>query len=263
VIARSRQPHALTASFAGDGYAIVEGLFEPAEAAALAEHFMALRAEGPKPLDYVGEDAAQDDPLQAFPRMVHMHRWDGRTLQWMLDSRLCDALTVLLGAEPLAVQSMIYFKPPGARGQALHQDQQYLEASPGTCVGAWLALDAAGVDNGCMRVAPGTGGGRIEPHGKVDTEGSFTDLGVLANQDRPTLPAVLEAGDVLFFRGSVVHGSLPNRSDRFRRSLIGHYVTAETETVHEFYLPALRFDGTTAALRPSIDRNDRTEQPTG
>jgi hypothetical protein len=49
---------------------------------------------------------------------------------------------------------------------------------------------------------------------------------------------------VLFFHGSVVHGSLPNiTKDRFRRSLIGHYVEASTETLWKFYRPVWRWDG--------------------
>jgi ectoine hydroxylase-related dioxygenase (phytanoyl-CoA dioxygenase family) len=33
----------------------------------------------------------------------------------------------------------------------------------------------------------------------------------------------MEPGDVLFFNGQVIHGSLPNRSStRFRRALIAH-----------------------------------------
>jgi len=49
---------------------------------------------------------------------IQMHRWDDLTRAWLLDSRLRDALTRLLGAEPYAVQSMLYFKPAGARRQA-------------------------------------------------------------------------------------------------------------------------------------------------
>jgi hypothetical protein len=49
---------------------------------------------------------------------------------------------------------------------------------------------------------------------------------------------------VLFFNGSVVHGSLPNTSrDRFRRALIGHYVTGDAEQVAKFYHPALDMEG--------------------
>ena len=34
---------------------------------------------------------------------------------------------------------MLYFKPPGGRGQGLHQDQQYITIDP--LIGVWVALD--------------------------------------------------------------------------------------------------------------------------
>ena len=49
----------------------------------------------------------------------------------MIDARLNKWMTSILGREPYAVQTMFYFKPPGARGQALHQDQFYLRVDPG------------------------------------------------------------------------------------------------------------------------------------
>jgi hypothetical protein len=59
----------------------------------------------------------------------------------------------------------------------------------------------------------------------------------------------MEPGDVLFFSGQVIHGSGPNRSsDRFRRSLIGHYIAGEAQKVAEFYHPALRMDGSVIEL---------------
>ena len=59
----------------------------------------------------------------------------------------------------------------------------------------------------------------------------------------------MNPGDVLFFNGSLVHGSYPNTTqDRFRRSLIGHYIDGEAEQVAEFYHPALRMDGTPLEL---------------
>ena len=40
--------------------------------------------------------------------------------------------------------------------------------------------------------------------------------------DAVEIPVDMQAGDVLFFNGQIVHGSLPNTTtDRFRRSLIG------------------------------------------
>ena len=58
-------------------------------------------------------------------------------------------------------------------------------------------------------------------------------------------PVLMDAGDVLFFNGSLVHGSYPNTTpDRFRRALIGHYIQSRAEQVTKFDQPVLRMDGT-------------------
>ena len=65
----------------------------------------------------------------------------------------------------------------------------------------------------------------------------------------------MAAGDVLFFNGSVIHGSFPNASrDRFRRALIGHYVAGEAEKVSQFYHPVLRMDGSEGGNRRQRER---------
>ena len=56
-----------------------------------------------------------------------------------------------------AAQSMFYFKPPTARGQALHQDNIFLQAHPETCIAAWIAIDDCDGENG------GLGGAGIPP----------------------------------------------------------------------------------------------------
>jgi ectoine hydroxylase-related dioxygenase (phytanoyl-CoA dioxygenase family) len=53
----------------------------------------------------------------------------------------------------------------------------------------------------------------------------------------------MDPGDVLFFNGSVIHGSLPNRSDRFRRAFISHYIGASAPQVARFYQPLLNARG--------------------
>ena len=56
---------------------------------------------------------------------------------------------------------------------------------------------------------------------------------------------IMAPGDVLFFNGQIVHGSLPNATtDRFRRALIGHYIQGEASQVTKSCHPALRMDGT-------------------
>lgn len=240
--------------FEHDGYVVARGLFGDPEVMRLREHFMTLRGRGSYRDDVVGVDSHSRDPLRRYPRMAQMHRWDDVTLRWLLDHRLRESLTTLFGAEPYAVQSMLYFKPPGSRGQAVHQDNFYLRAEPGTCVAAWLALDRADDENGCLVVVPASHRWPILCTRKADTRVSFTDVTVPIPDDQAPVSVVMEPGDVLFFHGSLVHGSMPNRSlDRFRRALIGHYIHGDARQVAAYYHPALRMDGTPIELATSPD----------
>ncbi|MFD4022202.1 phytanoyl-CoA dioxygenase family protein [Streptomyces sp. NPDC058576] len=235
----------IKAAFDRDGYAVARSMFAEAEVSALIEHYMALRARGARQHDRVGPSWSKRDPLRRYPRMSHMHRHDDTTLRWLTDPRIREVLNDLLGRDPYAVQTMLYFKPAGSRGQALHQDNFYLRAEPGTCIAAWMALDPSDEDNGCLHMVPGSHRWPLLCTESADTRVSFTDVKVPLAGQHEALPVVMRPGDVLFFNGSMVHGSLPNTTtDRFRRSLIGHYIEGEAERVAEYYHPVLRMDGT-------------------
>ena len=100
-------------AFDRDGYVVAHAMFPPAEVDALRDHFMSLRKRGSYAHDLVGVEPSGHDPLRRYPRMAQMHRWDITSLRWLLDPRLGDCLTTWLGVEPYAVQTMLYFKPPG------------------------------------------------------------------------------------------------------------------------------------------------------
>jgi phytanoyl-CoA hydroxylase len=240
--------------FDRDGFAVARQLFSRREAGRYRGHFMALARGGPRPHDMADAGSRARDPLQRYPRMLQMHRWDPVSLEWLLDPRICDRLLAVLSRPPFAVQTMCYFKPPGSRGQALHQDNFYLRASPGTCVAAWLALDRADEANGCLLVVPGSHRWPVLCPTAADTTQSFTDITVPLPPGTRPRPVPMEPGDVLFFNGSLVHGSNPNHTARrFRRSLIGHYIQAEARQVAEYYHPALAMDGTQLRLGVSQD----------
>jgi len=241
-------------AFDDDGFVVARQLFSRREAGRYRGHFMALRRRGPRPPGPVGAGSGAGDPLRRYPRLMQMHRWDPVSLDWLLDPRIAGRLLALLGRAPFAVQTMCYFKPPGSRGQALHQDNFYLRASPGTCVAAWLALDRADLANGCLLVVPGSHRWPILCTTAADTTQSFTDITVPLPPGTRPRPVLMDPGDVLFFNGSLVHGSNPNRTARrFRRALIGHYIQAEARQVAGYYHPALAMDGTELRLGVSPD----------
>ncbi|ONK15361.1 phytanoyl-CoA dioxygenase family protein [Streptomyces sp. MP131-18] len=225
--------------FQDEGFLVVRGLFGAAEIEDLRAEFMALHAGGPIPGHFEPrgrEDEGPADPLHSFPRVMHPHRINELALRYLLEPRLRGILENLLGEEVLAAQSMFYFKPPGARGQALHQDNFYLRVEPGTCVAAWIACDEIDRDNGGLEVVPGTHRMDLFCPEEADPELSFVREYVPPPPGLKTVPVDMSPGDVLFFNGSLVHGSQPNRTaDRFRRSFICHYVGRSAERIGHWY----------------------------
>jgi ectoine hydroxylase-related dioxygenase (phytanoyl-CoA dioxygenase family) len=252
----------LIQQFQENGCVLVRGLFSPEEVEFYKRHYMEMRRQGEHPGDFAGvkssdEDINRADPLQQYPRLIHMHRWDEVSRRWLLEERLRTCLHAFLGQDPYAVQTMLYFKPPGARGQALHQDQYYLRVRPGTCVAAWLALDPSDEENGCLQIVPGTGDLPILCAVQADTTQSFTDISVPIPEGFAAEGVVMQPGDVFFFNGALIHGSFPNSSqDRFRRSLIAHYVTGNAEQLTSYDQPVLTFDGKDVFTRAAADPDD-------
>jgi phytanoyl-CoA hydroxylase len=250
--------------FERDGFLAVRGLFDPGEIDAIRATFMEMAKDGPVPgLSDVpkaraGAPVAASDPLAFYPRMMHPHKHPDKpvgplAMRYMRDARLRPILAELLGEEPFACQSMFYFKPPGARGQDLHQDNFYLRVKPGTCMAAWLAIDDADEGNGGMMCVPQTSALDIACPEKADPATSFTVEHVEPPPGLEPQMMRLKAGDVLFFNGSVIHGSTPNTStDRFRRSLIFHYVPASTVEMSHWY-EALSFDGVKQDIAVNMD----------
>jgi phytanoyl-CoA hydroxylase len=241
-------PAALHNQFQRDGYIVARELFPREDTAAYCAHYMQLNQPGAHPNELVNQwDDGAPDPLRQYPRLMNMHHWDDLSRQWLLDDRLRQYLTTILGREPYAIQTMIYFKPPGSRGQALHQDQYYLRAHPGTSIAAWMALEEIDVANGCLQLVPGTQDIPLICPVAADATASFTNIAVPLPAELNPVPIELSPGDVLFFNGQLVHGSFPNTTaDRFRRALVGHYIEGHARRVAAFDHPVLRMDGTVA-----------------
>ena len=235
------------AQFERDGFYVARGLFDLDQVGTLRDRYMEIHAAGGV-AGYFEPKSAQEtrDILQRYPRIMHPHRFDELSKTSMLDARLRDILHDLFGEEPLAAQSMMYFKPPGARGQALHQDNFYLQVSPGTCLAAWVPLDDADEENGGLFVVPGSHVGKIQCPHVADLTKSFTTEEVDVPEGATPVAVELRRGDVLFFNGSLIHGSYPNTSStRFRRAFICHYVGESTTEMSEHYYPLHTFAGET------------------
>ena len=58
---------------------------------------------------------------------------------------------------PLMVQSQYIFKQPAIGGKVVaHQDSTFVYTSPPSCIGFWVALEDASIENGCLMAIPGS-----------------------------------------------------------------------------------------------------------
>ncbi len=213
------------AEYAVRGYHIERGIFDAKETAAMVVHFMEMSKEK-HPGDFAGAAAKtrsdKPDPLAKYPRPINMHLWDEMTRELMHDQRLTQIASFLMQQNAVPIQTMVYYKPPGARGQSFHQDNLYLKQTP--LMGVWVALDRADAANGTMQMVRGSHLFGLLPCQTADTDVSFTDSETIIPPSLTFDLMELEAGDVVFFGGYTIHGSMPNTTtDRFRRAFIVHY----------------------------------------
>ena len=240
-------------TFRRQGFLIVPGLVPQEDVAELARHsgdLMHGRVQVPG-LEPPPAGAAPVELERRYLRIHMLHRHLEIHERFLLHPRVLDVLEALIGPDVMAMQSMFFLKFPGGDGQGYHQDSYYIPTTPDTLCGAWLAVDRADEENGCVWFTPGsqdepiypTAGRERQNHGDalddltVVDNVSHTDTQVntlsrvAARYAGREVPAVMEPGDVAFFGGHVLHRSHRNRSaERFRRSFVGHYANARSYT---------------------------------
>jgi phytanoyl-CoA hydroxylase len=233
---------ALGEQFEKDGYCVADDLFSESELQEIEVFFEEYKMMGGEVFDG-GSGYEEIDASQRQVRAMHPHRYSQRAMEWFTNPKVGNTLEVLLGQPALGVQTMYYYKPPGARGQGMHQDNFYLVAMPATCIAAWTAIDDATIESGCLYVVPGSHKGDICcPEG--DKAGNWMNYGdshisKFPRETKP-IPVPVRRGQTMFFGGNLIHGSGPNRTtDRARRTFIGHYVNQTTEKLAKFYHPVV------------------------
>ena len=145
---------------------------------------------------------------------------------------IVEVLTQVIGPNVKCMQSMLFIKASGKPGQAWHQDEFFIPTRDRSLAGAWIAMDDATVENGCLWVIPGS-----HRHGIIWPQHSHTDRRFdctgeamhFPYTDDDALPVEVRKGSIVFFNGYLLHRSLPNyATSGFRRSLVNHYMSAES-----------------------------------
>ncbi len=221
--------------FRDNGFLVVENALSPEEVAAhCAEATAVCRGE----LGEVGgalshePNESDEDVLRQYLCIHFPHKISPLMTQSLSHPALVDALTAVIGPNVKCMQSMLFIKASGKPGQAWHQDEVYIPTRDRSLTGAWIALDDATVENGCLWVIPGSQKPGILWELGENDDRRFDCSGESQNfpwSNDDAVPVEMKAGSVVLFNGYLLHRSLPNRAaSGFRRSLVNHYMSAES-----------------------------------
>ncbi|TYS60631.1 phytanoyl-CoA dioxygenase family protein [Bacillus infantis] len=234
--------HHNIASFEKEGFFIVKGLLNTREVADINLEFhqewLKLVAKGEIKQE-------PDRPLETlFPRLRDFHLHNEKILEYLLNPKITNVVREAIGDEPLVVSTSYFFKPPGAKGLPLHQDNFSVGVSPGTTFSVWISLSESYPENGGMVVVPKSHRvGILQPKSVSKDEYSYAEELPLP-EGYETLPLTTTPGDVICFSGDLLHSSLVNQTtDRFRHAFLIHFSSSKLEKVLINYNRLFSSDG--------------------
>lgn len=225
----------LTAQYVADGYLVVPGALTMAEVEELrAEALRICRGElGPIEGMQPATSTDSDEELLRRYICIHFpHKLSPLMSRVIAHPVVVDTLTRILGPNVKSMQSMLFVKAEGKPGQAWHQDEMFIPTRDRSLAAAWIALDDATVDNGCLWVLPGSHRtGVIYPDREHSDErfDCAREAYDFPYSEEDAIPLEVAAGSVVIFNGYLLHRSLPNTRERgLRRALVNHYMRAES-----------------------------------
>ncbi len=157
---------------------------------------------------------------------------------WQLatDARVLDVMQAVMGDDVMLLSTHFFCKYPDPKAKAFvawHQDITYWGLAPPIAHTAWIAIDDADVENGCMRFIRGSHAHGIAMHGESTREGNLLSI----NQEIPdeyvddsaAVDIALKAGQMSVHNGQLFHASNPNRSTRRRCGLTVRFIPPDVK----------------------------------
>lgn len=221
--------------YAEQGFLVLQDALTPEEVEELRRETLAIcRGErGPLPGSDPGLPGETDaEAMRRFLCIHFPHKVSPLMERALAHPAIVECLTAVISPNVKCMQSMLFIKASGKPGQAWHQDEIYIPTRDRSLAGAWIALDDATVENGCLWVLPGSHRQGVlyfqEWHGDARFDCAFEARRFPYSNDE-AVPVEVKAGSIVFFNGYTLHRSLPNYAPSgYRRALVNHYMSAES-----------------------------------
>jgi phytanoyl-CoA hydroxylase len=219
-----------------EGYLVAESLFTGADLAKVDHTIRQLTDDAIADGDHSKIMELEPEPIDGLrvPRRIYNPFELHKTFSALAtDDRILDRIETLVGPNIALQHSKLNMKPAKV-GSIVewHQDLAYFPHTNDDLVTLLIYLDDATEQNGCLQVLPRHHTNYFDhrlPNG--DFAGMITEPIADGRFGRPVpLPAL--AGSAIFMHPITPHSSLPNLSDRARRTLIFEYRATDAFPIH-------------------------------
>ncbi len=218
-----------------NGFLVIEDAFSSEEVDALNQETVRIcRGELGDIRGWIPSDVSESDEevISKFLCIHFPHKISELMESTITQKAMVDTLVHAIGPNVKCMQSMLFIKASGKPGQAWHQDEYYIPTRDRSLTGGWIAMDDATLENGCLWIIPGSHRNGILWPQRQHEDRRFDCAGEshqFPYTDEDSVPVEVKAGSIVFFNGYLLHRSLPNKaSTGFRRSLVNHYMSAES-----------------------------------
>lgn len=210
-------------SFAENGFFLAKGVFSPIEIRELETDFDRIVAQLVESKEEINAtwSGPEMDRLGAQKLVVlHTHNVQQFSAVWhraFMSERYLAVAEAILGPNIVLHHSKLFQKPPeNGAPFPMHQDWTYFPTLRDTMIAGIIHVSEATDQMGCLRVYPGT-----HKLGRIEGTSGNSESELLARYPIEKA-AVIEAepGDVLFFHYFTIHGSMPNRSNKTRKTVL-------------------------------------------
>lgn len=177
--------------------------------------------------NYINRLMTDMGPEGAYGINCYQSRLDGL---WDIatDTRILDHVQDVIGPNILCWASAILSKAPhDPKEVPWHQDAGFWSLSPARTVTVWLAIDDVDEGNSAMRFIPKTHDKGILSMSTTDGAAVFHKQTANAETLGKPFSNNLRAGQISLHADMLVHGSMPNVSDRRRCGLTLRYCPPE------------------------------------
>ena len=153
---------------------------------------------------------------------------DLRFLTYARIPEILDMVEQTLGSD-FALWNSSFFAKPAFGGQATpwHQDGEYWPLRPLATCTVWMAIDKATLDNGCLRLIPGSHKQQMLREHQINSSPDLTlnqELIATEFSKDEAVDLTLEAGQISLHDIYLVHGSEENKSPNPRRGMTLRYM---------------------------------------